>query len=404
MKVSYSWSNQPSGMKSKVPSDEYYHYGDNVIIDTTYNDKSGYKGYGDLESEWTPIHQLSLTSGWNEIAYGNGIWIAIRGTSTGTSYAYSDGTDLVHMNFEISFVLKTFPDDNSGDYSYHGLCYGAGKFVVFKTNYALYSSDGINWTSVVLPDASNECPGSYQCAYGNGVFIAISSLVNSTSHRYWTSTDAITWTSGKCAPVTMPNICYDADHNMFHIIAHHSDTQSSIISVSSTLSFRYHYDNTGSAINYLPSNGNYNGIAYGNGKLVVTSSDGSLIVYCSDIENYVGNTWSTSSIGTGLQIYNITFSGTLFVGVGFTKYITSTDGITWTNGSINSYIYNDIAYGNGMFITVSGGSGNFYYSKLSEIYYQFSGWNKSDFNITADTSVGGSWSQVSAGGGLILVN
>ena len=30
-------------MKSKVPSDEYYHYGDNVIIDTTYNNKSGYK-------------------------------------------------------------------------------------------------------------------------------------------------------------------------------------------------------------------------------------------------------------------------------------------------------------------------------------------------------------------------
>ena len=58
MKVSYSWSNQPSGMKSKLPSDEYYHYGDNVIIDTTYNDKSGYKGYPDNMNYYTNDYSL----------------------------------------------------------------------------------------------------------------------------------------------------------------------------------------------------------------------------------------------------------------------------------------------------------------------------------------------------------
>ena len=29
---------------------------------------------------------------------------------------------------------------------------------------------------------------------------------------------------------------------------------------------------------------------------------------------------------------------------------------------------------------------------MSDGYYQFSGWNKSDFNVTEDTTISGSWS------------
>ena len=72
MRVSYSWSNQPSGMKSKVPSDEYYHSGDNVMIDTTYNNKSGYKSESWSVSEATvPSNQK-----WTFVCYGNGKFVA----------------------------------------------------------------------------------------------------------------------------------------------------------------------------------------------------------------------------------------------------------------------------------------------------------------------------------------
>ena len=73
LKVSYSWSNQPSGMKSKVPSDEYYHYGDNVMVDTTYNNKSGYKGLntsGSISNVLVKTGIESLT-GFNAFSYQN---------------------------------------------------------------------------------------------------------------------------------------------------------------------------------------------------------------------------------------------------------------------------------------------------------------------------------------------
>ena len=46
----------------------------------------------------------------------------------------------------------------------------------------------------------------------------------------------------------------------------------------------------------------------------------------------------------------------------------------------------------------------FAYFIHSYIYYQFSGWNKSDFNITADTSITASWNTVSSGDGLNFID
>ena len=75
----------------------------------------------------------------------------------------------------------------------------------------------------------------------------------------------------------------------------------------------------------------------------------------------------------------------------------STDGITWTEGTMPStHIWMSVCYGNGKFVVVSRGTDEFAYLTSPSTYYQFSGWNKSGtFNITSDTSITGRWTQKS---------
>ena len=63
-----------------------------------------------------------------------------------------------------------------------------------------------------------------------------------------------------------------------------------------------------------------------------------------------------------------------------------------------------VCYGNGKFVVIVNNSNVFAYLTFSTSYYQFSGWNKSDFNITADTSITASWNTVSSGDGLNFID
>ena len=82
----------------------------------------------------------------------------------------------------------------------------------------------------------------------------------------------------------------------------------------------------------------------------------------------------------------------------------STDGINWTQGTMPAEDYwGPVCYGNGKFVAF----GHDIVIGLitpSTTYYQFSGWNKSDFNITTDTSITASWNTVSSGDGLNFID
>lgn len=79
--------------------------------------------------------------------------------------------------------------------NWQAIAYGNGKFVAISTipSASAYSTDGINWT------AGNTMPSNYfQCiAYGNGKFVAVSST-SGTATAY--STDGINWTAGNPMP------------------------------------------------------------------------------------------------------------------------------------------------------------------------------------------------------------
>ena len=68
------------------------------------------------------------------------------------------------------------------------MAYGNGMFVaVSSSTAAAYSTDGIHWTASTLPSTA-----LISVAYGNGVFVALRN--SSTAAAY--STDGINWTAG----------------------------------------------------------------------------------------------------------------------------------------------------------------------------------------------------------------
>ncbi len=360
MKVSYSWSNQPSGMKSKVPSDEYYHYGDNVMVDTTYNNKSGYK------EEKIDINEGTMPSSqqWYDIAYGNGKYVAIAGNSSSNVFAYStDG---------INWTQGTM----SSSQNWSSVCYGNGKFVAitYNSNIFAYSTNGTSWTQGTMPISQDW----YSVCYGNGKYVAVG--YNSNVFAY--STDGINWTQG-----TMPSkqklrsVCYG--NGKYVAVGYNSNV------------FAYSTDGINWTQGTFPSSQNWSSVCYGNGKyVVIVQGDSNVFAYSTDGINWTEGTLPYSENGLRICYGNGMF---MFTVVGAVYY--SYDAITWTR-QIMSGIYFPICYGNDKFITIKSQSNVFACLAVSASYYQFSGWNKSDFNITADTAVSGSWSQVSSGGGV----
>lgn len=195
-------------------------YGNNTFVlskDFTSASTTSYSSTDGIT--WTE-RTMPLSRAWGGVAYGNGIFLMTASDSTSAATS-TDG---------ITWTTRTLPISTS---TYHGLAYGAGKFVVMigggsscystdavtwttttppsfsvvedliygadkfvaigrNTSTALYSVDGINWNTSTLTDA-------YfwdQLAYGDGKYLAVhqSSSTNLQKTTANISTDGITWT------------------------------------------------------------------------------------------------------------------------------------------------------------------------------------------------------------------
>ena len=259
LRVSYSWSNQPSGMKSKLPSDEYYHSGDNVTIDnTTYNNKSGYK---EENNNWTE-GTMPSSQEWESVCYGNGKYVAVSDKYNSNVFAYStDG---------INWTQGTMPSNQW----WESVCYGNGKFVAVGSGKFAYSTDGITWTEGTLPKyvAAAHC-----MCYGNNKFVVIIAGTNIFAY----STDGINWTEG-----TMPSeqiwhsVCYG--NGKFVAVTTGSASSGSNI-------FAYSTDGITWTQGTMPSTRRWHRICYGNGKFVViANNNGNNNIYAYSTD---GITW-----------------------------------------------------------------------------------------------------------------
>ena len=292
------------------------------------------------------------------------------------------------------------------------VCYGNGVYVIagsdedLNSTYLFYSSNGRSWVISSTMSSTNGCPRNI--CYGNGKFVLIGNdgfavwIAYSTNGNTWTFKDL--WKSNSTKEFGK-YIIYNEKDELF-------------------ITSGAYYSTDGITWNYNGTGGNGNGnICYGNGVYVI----GGNLTTGSDY-SYNGKDWIVNS-NSIIKISNVDhfpyyidfYDGYFYSVNGYrtqSKYgktidipiMYSIDGINWNYITKQSPIISsnygsqirDGKHVNGTYYLVFITADNIQKINLNTAYYRLSGWNKSDFNITADTSVGGSWSQVSAGGGTNL--
>lgn len=160
--------------KVKLPSVETYGavgYGGGKYVAIA---SGGLAAYSEDGVNWTQAQTLSTVKLANDIAYGNGMYVAAH---IGSMLYSTDG---------VTWTECTMPMQSSG---WTAVCYGSGVFVALSIDwYMAYSTDGINWTQV----GSQYSYGGGWCAlaYGDGKFVV---TLNQRGFPCLYSTDGITW-------------------------------------------------------------------------------------------------------------------------------------------------------------------------------------------------------------------
>lgn len=165
-----------SDMKLNTYSPTCICYGDGKFVVGSTINAGAYSTDG---ITWTRISNMGFGSYGNpsSICYGDGKFVAVGGRTI--SYS-NDGITWTNVNFDPLSAIRD-------------VCYGDGKFVAVtggvKDEEIIYSTDGINWNTVV--DAGFGSWAISSVCYGDGKFVAVSGNSNRASY----STDGITWTS-----------------------------------------------------------------------------------------------------------------------------------------------------------------------------------------------------------------
>lgn len=131
-------------------------------------------------SSWT-LRTTPANLIWNEIGYGNGLFVAVAQSGTGNRVMTSpDG---------ITWTSRTSAADNT----WEGVAYGNGIWVAVSSdgtgNRVMTSVDGFTWTS---RNAAAELAWNDVC-FGNGMFVAVAS--SGTGNRAMASYDGVNWVS-----------------------------------------------------------------------------------------------------------------------------------------------------------------------------------------------------------------
>ncbi len=128
-------------------------------------------------ANWTSL-AAPQTNNWKSVTYGNGLFVAVSQTGTNRVMTSPDG---------VNWTVRNAAAANT----WNSVTYGNGLFVAVSddgTNRVMTSPDGVNWTFRSAAAAN----GWYSVTYGNGLFVAVS---YDGTNRVMTSPDGTTWTT-----------------------------------------------------------------------------------------------------------------------------------------------------------------------------------------------------------------
>ena len=297
---------------------------------------------------------LYFTDGYNIIIYSNdgmfknytltSTFVAVGGTSR--MYSANGGEQWNYVQpslgaYTVCFGNQTFVTVNGSSVTYsndggrtweeyvsaqlvscYAIAFGNGIFVTVGYYEAAYSNDNAQtWISSGIQPNVN----LGTIAFGNNTFVAF----GSTSSVY-SLDNGQTWSD----PVSMPVLPQAAAFgNGTFVVVGYNDTA-------------YSLDNGQTWKLVALAAGNLYGVAFGNDTFVAV---GEKILYSTDN----GQSWLESTPFPGLTFRSVSFGNGTFVAVRLTKTIYSTDGITWTDVTVEGYWYG-IAFGDTGIVNIPG--------------------------------------------------
>lgn len=298
-------------------------------------DGSGLSGdinYYPETSAVTTVEAVSLggsvaveTNNWISIAYGNGRFVAVASAGSGNRAMYSDDG--------INWTSSTVSSSN-----WLSVTYGGDKFVAVATNSIMYSTDGISWS-----DAAAVSGNWYSVTYGNGKFVAVAEYSSATGQQVMYSSNGISWTTASGIPT-----------NQWCSVTYGNGK---FVAVANTQSNRVLYSTDG--INWTATasaDDSYRwwSITYGNGKFVAVERDS----YGKVMHSTDGINWTLASAAEPNSWRSVTYGNDKFVAVsasGSNHVMYSYDGINWTStGQSQSDGWQGVTYGGDKFVAVAG--------------------------------------------------
>lgn len=273
-------------------------------------------GWSPFDGDWQET-TMPWEQPWNDVAYGNGKFVAIAEQTSRGAYS-EDGITWQQMNMPVSAYWQS-------------IAYGNGKFVAVSyknSTVSAYSLDGVSWTQTTMP-ASAEW-GSV--VYGADKFVAIANK----SDRAAYSLDGITWVE-TTMPSNSPWLDIAYGDNKFIVVSYEGGNLA--------------YSNDGitwEQTTMFPSAG-WRSVTYGNGVFVAVERDSNNAAYSSD-----GINWTMTKLPASGFWGNVVYGDGLFVatiGDGYAAAY-SRNGINWTSLDKATNDYWDVAYGDGKFVAV----------------------------------------------------
>jgi hypothetical protein len=283
-------------------------------------ERSGYN----IDDIWTPVDSQT-TSAINDIAYGNGLYVAI-----GDIGSIRTSSDLLTWNTAATGTTVRMEK----------IIFVNGIFVVgSQLGQIRTSTDGITWTTRT---SSNLSVFIKALTYTNNLYIYGTNGWSQNQPRIGTSTDGITWNTAVSTGLKegTDNIIGIAYGNGLYVAAAETG-----LTRTSTDTINWEVGSV------LPTSQLIRALTFANNQFVYAGTGGVLGTSTDGI------TWTTRTSGTTSTINGLTFGNNLFVTAGNGGVIrTSTDGITWdarTSGTTS--IINALTFGNGLFMYAGSG-------------------------------------------------
>lgn len=348
---------------------------------------------------WSAV-SMPAVADWVSVAYGNvaniGRYVAVaRGGSTAaysldgvnwTSSSLGEGGDWIGIAYgsnkfvavsqsDSSTTTRAVSSDGGATWSVGSFATGAtaitfgnNRFVVVEGNFsnaAAYSTDGVTWTTAILPanvDGSTE--SNWQdVTFGNGRFVAIADSAPGAAYSFngatwFTATlpsnqdwRKITYGSGVFLALSDGETAASSEDGVSWTTRSSTVTTLSVTATAED-------DSTAWATGVNSSVNTWNAMAFGAGVYVATADNPIRASYSTN----GGATWTAGTIPTGTDDAKCVAygSGTWVIPYYSSNDVaTSTDGITWTfqsNVLTATRLWTSIGYGAGYFVIVTDGT------------------------------------------------